>query len=570
MPQPRTVLRPAGVARRRMAAGASTSPCRAAARTAPSPGACSTGFLEEDDLEIEAISATSAGATERRGAQARLAARRQRRRPRSGSTPSGCASPVSKARSARRSIDWLRAVSPARPSPRACSSSAPPSSPTEAVTRVFSPYQFNPANYHPLRAIVEEMIDPDGDGARAAAPSSSSTPPTSATASRGSSRRRDHRRRDPRLGLPARALPGHRDRRPAHRPPRGVLGRRLHRQPGALPALLPDADARHRHRPHQPALPRRAADDRGGNSSRINEISFNASLLRELRNIEFVNRLLDHGVIAEGAMKRNHVHSVSDDALMNQLGMVTKMAISRTCSSSSRTPAAPRWTASSPTRRDRIGKGSSVDSATTHGQLRRAARRLACRAADGRVQRLAQPRQPRPLQERPHRLRPPRRPLGPRLHRRRHSRRDRPPRRPARYRNPSGSRSSTPCRASVRVGKSAAVQRHAAPPRRRRSPPPARAGRPGRAATAARTRSATDRHLRLRPAPRASARSRPAPPPPRPPAAAASPAPTPRGFAPTRPARTRRPPPRPAASPASPSETARRRRAGPARLRAPP
>ena len=64
--------------------------------------------------------------------------------------------------------------------------------------------------------------------------------------------------------------------------------------------------------------------------SRINEISFNASLLRELRNIEFVNRLLDRGVIAEGAMKRNNVHSVSDDKLMNQLGMVTKMTISRT------------------------------------------------------------------------------------------------------------------------------------------------------------------------------------------------------------------------------------------------
>ena len=64
--------------------------------------------------------------------------------------------------------------------------------------------------------------------------------------------------------------------------------------------------------------------------SRINEISFNASLLRELRNIDFVNRLIDRGMIAEGAMKRNNVHSVSDDTLMNQLGIVTKMTISRT------------------------------------------------------------------------------------------------------------------------------------------------------------------------------------------------------------------------------------------------
>ena len=63
--------------------------------------------------------------------------------------------------------------------------------------------------------------------------------------------------------------------------------------------------------------------------SRLNEVSFNAALLRELRNIEFVNRLIDRGVIAEGAMKRNNVHSVSDDGLMNQLGMVTKMTINR-------------------------------------------------------------------------------------------------------------------------------------------------------------------------------------------------------------------------------------------------
>ncbi len=35
-------------------------------------------------------------------------------------------------------------------------------------------------------------------------------------------------------------------------------------------------------------------------------------------------------MIAQGVMKRNFVHAVSDDRLMNQLGMVTKMAISRT------------------------------------------------------------------------------------------------------------------------------------------------------------------------------------------------------------------------------------------------
>ena len=64
--------------------------------------------------------------------------------------------------------------------------------------------------------------------------------------------------------------------------------------------------------------------------SQINEISFNASLLRELRAIEFVNRLIDEGMVPSERMKRNNVHSVSDDALMNQLGLASKLTISRT------------------------------------------------------------------------------------------------------------------------------------------------------------------------------------------------------------------------------------------------
>jgi NTE family protein len=59
--------------------------------------------------------------------------------------------------------------------------------------------------------------------------------------------------------------------------------------------------------------------------NRINEISFNSSLLRELRAIEFVQRLLDSGTIEEGRMKRVLVHMISDDALMAQLSVATKI-----------------------------------------------------------------------------------------------------------------------------------------------------------------------------------------------------------------------------------------------------
>jgi NTE family protein len=59
--------------------------------------------------------------------------------------------------------------------------------------------------------------------------------------------------------------------------------------------------------------------------NRINEISFNASLLRELRAIDFVQRLLEDGVMEEGQMKRLRIHMIADDDLMRQLSVATKL-----------------------------------------------------------------------------------------------------------------------------------------------------------------------------------------------------------------------------------------------------
>ena len=59
-------------------------------------------------------------------------------------------------------------------------------------------------------------------------------------------------------------------------------------------------------------------------ANRINEISFNSSLLRELRAIAFVGRLLATGNLNPGAMKAVRVHMIADDALMNDLNVATK------------------------------------------------------------------------------------------------------------------------------------------------------------------------------------------------------------------------------------------------------
>jgi NTE family protein len=59
--------------------------------------------------------------------------------------------------------------------------------------------------------------------------------------------------------------------------------------------------------------------------NRINEISFNASLLGELRAINFVKELIAEGKIARGQMKDVNVHMIADDALMNDLSASTKL-----------------------------------------------------------------------------------------------------------------------------------------------------------------------------------------------------------------------------------------------------
>ena len=54
-------------------------------------------------------------------------------------------------------------------------------------------------------------------------------------------------------------------------------------------------------------------------------LTFNSSLLRELRAIHFVHDLIDEGKVAPGAMKHVKVHMIADDDLMNDLSVATKM-----------------------------------------------------------------------------------------------------------------------------------------------------------------------------------------------------------------------------------------------------
>ncbi len=59
--------------------------------------------------------------------------------------------------------------------------------------------------------------------------------------------------------------------------------------------------------------------------NRVNEISFNSSLLRELRAISFVQRMLQDGTLEQGKMQEVFVHMIADDDMMRQLSVTTKM-----------------------------------------------------------------------------------------------------------------------------------------------------------------------------------------------------------------------------------------------------
>lgn len=59
--------------------------------------------------------------------------------------------------------------------------------------------------------------------------------------------------------------------------------------------------------------------------NRINEISFNSSLFRELRAISFVQRLLEEGKLEPGSMARLYIHMIADDDLMTDLSVATKL-----------------------------------------------------------------------------------------------------------------------------------------------------------------------------------------------------------------------------------------------------
>src|SRR5262249_22749312 len=58
---------------------------------------------------------------------------------------------------------------------------------------------------------------------------------------------------------------------------------------------------------------------------RMNEISFNSSLMREMRAIAFVSRLVDEEALDDPRYRKMHVHAIRDDDEMMHHGVATKL-----------------------------------------------------------------------------------------------------------------------------------------------------------------------------------------------------------------------------------------------------
>jgi NTE family protein len=281
-------------------------------------------LLEEESIAIEGISGTSAGAMNaaavkvgwvrggRQGAKAALADFWGE----IGGRAALHEGPL---------LSWLTALSPTPDLFSRLVEVSPAYLAGDALTRALSPYQLNPLNIHPMRPIVEGLIA-DPCMARDEGPKLF----VSATNVRtGKIRVFTGDEITPDALLASACLPTLYQAIEIHDPETGRLEAYWDGGYMGNPALFPmfyrtttpDYLIVHINPIHREEVPRTAQDI----LNRINEISFNSSLLAELRAIDFVARMIDDGTIPPGRMKKLHVHSVSDDALMTQLGAATKL-----------------------------------------------------------------------------------------------------------------------------------------------------------------------------------------------------------------------------------------------------
>ena len=100
--------------------------------------------------------------------------------------------------------------------------------------------------------------------------------------------------------------------------------------------------------------------------NRINEISFNSSLMREMRAISFVTKLIDEGEVEGTSLKRMLVHGIANEKAMSELSVASKLNADLeflTYLKDVGRAAAEQWLSA---HFERLGKESTIDLHTTY------------------------------------------------------------------------------------------------------------------------------------------------------------------------------------------------------------
>jgi len=270
-------------------------------------------LLEDERIGFEGVSATSAGAMN----AAVLAY---------GLSVGGREGAKTALASFWRRVSHAAAFGPLQPTPldRIFGNRSLESSPAfvlfDLMTRLFSPYQFNPLNFNPLRQVLEQTVDFEAIR-RAECPVKLFLSATNVRS--GKVRIFDNMDLTADAVLASGCLPfmfqaveidgecywdG------------GYMG-----NPAIFPLIYncesPDVLIVHINPLERAELPRNATEI----MNRINEISFNSSLMREMRAISFVTRLIDEHEGLSDRLRRMMVHSIAADDVMGKLGVASKL-----------------------------------------------------------------------------------------------------------------------------------------------------------------------------------------------------------------------------------------------------
>jgi NTE family protein len=269
-------------------------------------------LLDDERIDFEGISATSAGAM-----NAVVLAH--------GLTQGGRAGAKTALETFWKRIAEAAAQGPLQPTwyERLTGKRAMDSSPAffalDLMTRLFSPYQLNPMNWNPLREVLERTVD--FQALRERSPVKLFLCATNVRT--GKVKIFENREIGPDAVLASGCLP--------FMFQAVEIGEDAYWDGGYMgnPAIFPliyacksaDVAIVHLNPIERAELPRTASDI----LNRLNEISFNSSLMREMRAIAFVTKLIDSGKVPDGTLRRVMIHAIEDEARMKEFGVSSKL-----------------------------------------------------------------------------------------------------------------------------------------------------------------------------------------------------------------------------------------------------